>query len=321
MRIGVLMGGRSPEREISIKTGTNIVNALNKAGHDAVGIDAQKDVVDRIRQEKIDLAFIALHGPYGEDGTIQGLLEFLDIPYVGSGVMASSVAMNKVMTRKFFKSIGVKIPPGYNFFAELLDTREGICRITSKAKDAGVSLPVIVKPSVGGSTIGMTIVREENQLMDAWRLAAEYCREILVERYLPGTEITVGVLGDIEPFALPVIEIIAQGGWYNYTTKYQPGMSTHIIPARIPDKFYRKAQEESVRIFSELYCLGMARVDFIVSGDDLWCLEINTIPGMTETSLLPEAAANAGINFEKLLTDQVEYALARHQRDRKAVGV
>jgi D-alanine-D-alanine ligase len=189
-----------------------------------------------------------------------------------------------------------------------------------KAKTAGLELPLIVKPSVGGSTIGMTIVRKEEDLLAAYGEAAEYCGEILVERYISGIEVTVGVLGDENPFALPVIEIIPVGGFYNYTTKYQPGMSTHIIPARIPGHLYRKVQELAVKVFTSLQCFGMGRVDFIVEGENLWALEINTIPGMTETSLLPEAAAKAGIDFETLLKNQVEYALARHRKNKAVIA-
>lgn len=313
MKIGVLMGGRSPERDISLVTGNNVVHGLKRCGYEVVAIDAGKNVAEDIKKERIDVAFVALHGPLGEDGTIQGLLEFLDIPYTGSGVLASSLAMDKVMTKKVLRSINVPTPKGYSFDSSLLKTPEGQKTIARKAKAAGVDLPVIVKPSVGGSTIGMTIVKEEKDLLDAYREAGKYWREILVERYHKGVEITVGVLGAGEPFTLPVIEIIAVGGFYNYTTKYEPGMSTHIIPARIPEHLYKKSQKYSLDVFKGLNCFGMGRVDFIVEGDNLWALEINTIPGMTETSLLPEAAQKAGISFEQLLKNQVEYAMNRYE--------
>jgi len=312
MKIGVLMGGRSPEREISKKTGKNIVDGLRKAGYNVVGIDALENISEEIKRENIDMAFIALHGPLGEDGTIQGLLEFIDIPYTGSGVMASSLAMNKIMTKKVLRGLDILTPPGYNFNRKLLETPEGIGKIKRKAEQAGVQFPVIVKPSAGGSTIGMAIVKDSKDLPAAYWDAAKYCDEILVEKYFSGIELTVGVLGADDPLALPVIEIIAVGGFYNYTTKYQPGMSTHIIPARIPKELYIKAQQISVRIFKELCCFGMGRIDFILEGENLWALEVNTIPGMTETSLLPEAAARAGIDFVTLLKDQVKFALNRY---------
>lgn len=314
MVIGVLMGGRSPEREISLKTGKNVAEGLRKAGYDVVEIDACENVVEDIKANNIDLAFISLHGPLGEDGTIQGLLEFLGIPYTGAGVLGSSVSMNKVMTKRVLETMGIPTPAYYVFNSSILETENGMQTIMQIAGKAKVDLPIIVKPSVGGSTIGTTIVRKEEEIEAAFRDAAKYCNEILVEKFIPGTEITVGVLGTTSPFALPVIEIIAEGGFYNYTTKYQPGMSTHIIPARIPDVLYKKAQILAIEVFEAVHCFGMGRVDFIVSGDQLYCLEINTIPGMTETSLLPEAAQKDGISFEELLMKQVDYALERHEK-------
>lgn len=314
MKIGVLMGGRSPEREISLKTGKNVAEGLRQAGYSVVEIDACQDVVEKIKEHKIDLAFIALHGPLGEDGTIQGLLEFLDIPYTGSGVLGSSIAMNKVMTKKVLKASDIPTPPAYSFYYELLKTDEGLKKIEQLARRSSVDLPVIVKPSVGGSTIGTTIVKEKDELLPAFNEAAKLCSQILVEKFFTGTEITVGVLGDENPFALPIIEIIAVGGFYNYTTKYQPGMSTHIIPARIPEEAYKKAQTLAVDVFKALRCYGMGRVDFIYENDKLWVLELNTIPGMTETSLLPEAAGKVGIDFPTLLDNQVKYAIKRHEK-------
>lgn len=308
------MGGRSPEREISFKTGSNVIEGLKKAGYDAIGIDACENVVDDIKSANIEVAFIALHGPLGEDGTIQGLLEFLNIPYTGAGVLSSAISMNKVMTKRILRVIGIPTADYYQFDSKLLEEKEGLLQISDIKKQMGVSLPVIVKPSMGGSTIGMNIVHDEKDLPDAYRDAAKYCNEILVEKYYKGTEITVGVLGAEEPSALPVIEIIAVGGFYNYLTKYQPGMSTHIIPARIPEGAYTKSQESAVDVFKGVHCFGMGRVDFILHDDNLYCLEINTIPGMTETSLLPEAAGKAGISFEELLSMQVKYALERHKK-------
>ncbi|MFP4499334.1 MAG: D-alanine--D-alanine ligase [Vulcanimicrobiota bacterium] len=316
MKIGVLMGGRSPEREISLKTGKNILESLKGAGFDAVGIDADEKVVEKMNQEEIGLAFIALHGPLGEDGTIQGLLEFLDIPYTGTGVLGSALAMNKVATKQILEYHHIPTPKYYSFDCKLLDTPEGLSQLEKMAAGAEVELPVIVKPSVGGSTIGTNIIKNREDLIDAYRQASLYCTEILVEEFITGMEITVGVLGDEAPFAVPVIEIIAEGGFYNYTTKYQPGMSTHIIPARIPDDLYGRAQEYAVEVFRKVHCFGMGRVDFMVELEKkkMWCLEINTIPGMTETSLLPEAAAKCGIDFETLLKDQIKYALNRHKK-------
>lgn len=314
MKIGVLLGGRSPEREISIKTGANVAAGLEKAGYEVVKIDACQNVAEDIKKHNIDLAFIALHGPLGEDGTIQGLLEFLDIPYTGAGVMGSSMGMNKVMTKILLEYHNIPTPAYYFFQSSLLKKEGGKEEIKALAEKAGVNLPVIVKPSVGGSTIGTNIVHSEDELEAAYLDAAKYCHQILVEEFIQGTEITVGVLGSDDPFPLPVIEIIAVGGFYNYTTKYQPGMSDHIIPARIPEDLYKKSQELAVKTFIATDCYGMGRVDFMVRDNKLYCLEINTIPGMTETSLLPETAQKAGISFEELLKLQIKYALERHEK-------
>ncbi len=308
------MGGRSPERKISLKTGSNIVMGLKRGGYDAIGIDACENVVDDIKSAEIEVAFIALHGPLGEDGTIQGLLEFLNIPYTGAGVLSSAISMNKVMTKRILQAIGIPTADYYRFDSKLLEEEDGLQQISNIKKQTGVSLPVIVKPSMGGSTIGINIVHDEKALPDAYMDAAKYCNEILVEKYYKGTEITVGVLGAKEPFALPVIEIIAVGGFYNYHTKYEPGMSTHIIPAKIPEDAYKKSQEYAIDVFKAVHCFGMGRVDFILHDDNLYCLEINTIPGMTETSLLPEAAGQSGISFEELLSMQVKFALERHEK-------
>ncbi|MCE1245305.1 MAG: D-alanine--D-alanine ligase [Firmicutes bacterium] len=312
MKIGVLMGGRSPEREISLKTGKNILAGLIRAGYDAVGIDAKENVVEEMKRENVDMAFIALHGPLGEDGTIQGLLEFLNIPYTGAGVLGSSLAMNKVATKQALIANGIKTPDYFSFNSNLLEEADGMEQIEKIEQESGIGLPVVVKPSAGGSTIGTHIIKRREDLESAYRDAAKYCNEILVEKFVPGIEITVGVLGSQKLTALPVIEIIAEGGFYNYYTKYQPGKSTHIIPARLPENIYKEAMERALKVFKATHCYGMGRVDFIVADDELWCLEINTIPGMTETSLLPEAAEKAGISFEALLKMQVDLALNRH---------
>jgi D-alanine-D-alanine ligase len=317
MKIGVLMGGRSPEREISFKTGKNILEALKKSSYEAIGIDACENVVDDIKKEGIDFAFIALHGPLGEDGTIQGLLEFLDIPYTGAGVLSSSLSMDKIMTKKIMQLEGIPTPSYYVVDSYLLETPEGYKEIENRRIKAKVDVPVIVKPSIGGSTIGTIIVKDQKDLVPAYQEAAKYCDEILVETFIQGTEITVGVLGDDKLVSLPVIEILPVGGFYDYTTKYQPGMSTHIIPARISENLYELSQKYAMEVFKAVKCFGMGRIDFIVEQDKLWCLEINTIPGMTETSLLPETAAKYGIDFETLLKNQIEYGLKRYEKNKK----
>jgi D-alanine-D-alanine ligase len=290
-RIGVMMGGLSREREISLKTGKAILKALTEKGYTAIAIDVGDDIAEKLVKEKIECAFLALHGRFGEDGTIQGMLELMKIPYTGSGVLASALAMHKVMSKKFF--LCEKIPtPRYEVFQ-----REKIKK--DLPKKTSLSLPVVVKPAREGSTIGVSIVRKEEELGPALMKAAEYDEEILVEEFMKGREITVGILENIP---LPVIEIAPKSGFYDYHSKYTKGETQYILPARIPREKYLFAQEISLKAFQELDCSGVARVDLMTDeNENPFVIDINTMPGMTETSLLPMAANYAGIPFEDLV--------------------
>jgi len=290
-RIGVMMGGRSREREISLKTGKAILKALTEKGYAATAIDVGDDIAEKLVKEKIECAFLALHGRFGEDGTVQGMLELMRIPYTGSGVLASALAMHKVMSKKFF--LFEKIPtPRYEVFQ-----REKIKR--GLPERASLPLPVVVKPAREGSTIGVSIVRKGEELGPALTKAAEYDEEILVEEFMKGKLITVGILENIP---LPVIEIAPKSGFYDYHSKYTKGETQYILPARIPREKYLYAQEISLRAFQELDCSGVARVDLMTDeNENPFVIEINTMPGMTETSLLPMAANYAGIPFEDLV--------------------
>jgi len=301
------MGGRSPEREISLRSGENVARELKSAGFEVVKVDPDGNLISVLKEERVEAAFLALHGPNGEDGRIQGLLEFAGIPYTGSGVLASALAMDKAMAKRLFDGAGIPTP-SWIFL--------GAGGHPAEDEMLSIGLPVVVKPSVGGSTIGITIVKDASRLGEAVELARQYCHELVLERYVAGTEITVGVLGADELQVLPVMEIVPAGEFYTYETKYMPGMSTHVIPARISQAAYERAQDLALASHRLLGCFGMSRVDMIVSKDEeVMVLEVNTIPGMTDTSLLPEAAANVGINFSRLLTRQVEWALERFRRD------
>jgi D-alanine-D-alanine ligase len=257
--------------------------------------------------ERPDVAFIALHGRGGEDGTIQGMLELLGIPYTGSGVLASALAMDKVMTKRLLRAEGIPVP------ADVVVSEGDAASPDSLAKRVHGTLgyPVVVKPSREGSTIGCSIVRDPSQLSIALASALTYDSEVLIETYVQGTEITAGLLGTRDPLALPLIEIVPKGGFYDYQAKYAAGGSTHIIPARIPDRAAELAREYARQTHNTLGCRGMSRVDMIVSGEQPYVLEANTIPGMTPTSLLPEAARAAGIEFPALLDRLIESALER----------
>jgi D-alanine-D-alanine ligase len=290
-RVTVMMGGLSREREISLKTGKAILKALTEKGYPVTPVDVGDDIAEKLVKEKIECAFLALHGRFGEDGTIQGMLELMRIPYTGSGVLASALAMHKIMSKKFF--LCEKIPtPRFEVFQ-----REEMKK--DHPKKTSLSLPVVVKPAREGSTIGVSIVRKDEELGPALKKAGEYDEEILVEEFMKGKEITVGILENIP---LPVIEIVPKSGFYDYYSKYTRGETQYILPARIPREKYLSAQEVSLRAFQQLGCSGVARVDLMTDdNENPFVIEVNTMPGMTETSLLPKAAHYAGIPFEDLV--------------------
>lgn len=301
-RIGVLMGGYSSEREISLKSGTAVFNALKENGADVVALDIveknENGIVDQIRQAGLDVALIVLHGRLGEDGTIQAILEKENIPYAGSGVAASRIAINKVKTQSLLKELNIPVAD----FIVLSDEKEiDIEKIVSQ-----LSLPVVVKPACEGSSIGISVVAEKKNLEVALREAFRYGKEVLIERYLEGKEITVGILGQQ---ALPTIEILAPNGFFDFKSKYQSGMTEYLIPARISAEAEKAAQATALRAHQALGCRDISRVDMIVNDEHLpHVLEINTIPGFTSTSLLPKAAKAAGVDFTQLCFKLIELA-------------
>ncbi|MBN2333564.1 MAG: D-alanine--D-alanine ligase [Deltaproteobacteria bacterium] len=289
-KIGVLLGGLSAEREISLKTGAAIQSALERSGYRTVAIDVGRDLPFRLREEQIDVAFIALHGRYGEDGVVQGVLELLQIPYTGPGVMASSVAMNKLITKHLLRSAGIATP-AYLSCHDQVDV----------VPDAGsLGYPLVVKPVSEGSSLGVAIVERHSDLAAAMAGAFRYEREILLEQYIPGREITASVLNGTP---LPLIEICPAAGFYSYQAKYTAGETDYLVPAPLAPVLTRSIQSlalASCRVTD--CCQGAVRVDFRLSPDaKAYVIEINTIPGMTATSLLPKAAAAAGMGFEALI--------------------
>ena len=293
-KVGVLMGGVTKEREISLRTGSAISASLRRLGFDVADIDVGSDVVERLRAEKIDVAVIALHGKFGEDGCMQGLLEIMRIPYTGGGVMGSSVGMDKVICDMVAMQLGVPLPRElcFNYGEETVESVIG---------RLAIPLPLIVKPSREGSTINITIVRTADELPKAIETASRSDGKIIIQEYVPGKEITVGL---VNGRALPVLEIAPKSGFYDYTSKYTKGATEYIVPARISPKIAERMQEWSVALFAALDCSGAARCDFIVGENDrAYFLEINTIPGMTELSLVPKAAAHIGITFDDLVLD------------------
>jgi len=284
-KIGVLMGGTSAEREVSLRSGAAVSGALRSLGHKVVDIDAGPDICEVIGRENIDLAFIVLHGGFGENGAIQGLLEVKGIPYTGSGIMASAIAMDKVVSKTLFREAGLSVPD-YVLVDEVLD-------------DIPLSMPVVVKPSREGSSIGVSIVRGQDELRSALGLALEYEGPALVERFISGREVQIGVLGDR---ALGGVEVRPKSEFYSYQAKYTSGMTEYILPPELEDGLYAEAMEAGLLAHKSIGASGATRVDLIVDeSGKVYVLEVNTIPGMTETSLLPKIASLAGMDFPALV--------------------
>ncbi len=308
--IGVLMGGRSSERDVSLRTGDAIYKALISKGYHAVKIDVGLDIVEKIKQAGIELAFLALHGKYGEDGSIQGLLEMLDLSYTGSGVLASALAMDKIATKKIIIFEGLPTP----LFKTIMrrEAQEAGLEHISDQIYREMGLPLVVKAPTQGSTIGISFVHRREDLGAALELAFRYDPVALVEQFIEGVELTAAVLGNDNPVALPLIEIVSTTGVYDYEAKYTAGMSDHIIPPRIPEERQNVIKDLAVRTFKALGCRGLARIDFIMdSGGSPYILEVNTIPGMTVTSLFPDAARAAGIEFPDLVDNLVKLSLEK----------
>lgn len=295
------MGGPSTEREISLKSGKAVYESLAKSGLDAVLMDIQTDSRDEnirlISRNKIDCAFIALHGRFGEDGGIQEILDGLNIPYTGSGVCASRLAMDKVASRRIFAQNGLSVP-GYSVISKS-SYRRDMAANTFK-------FPAVVKPVAGGSSIGLSMVDTQDALRKALNLAFDFDEKALIEEYLSGREMTVGVLADT---ALPVIEIIPKNRFFDYEAKYRYGMTDYVAPAQIDAKTASLLQGAALSAHRLLGCYGCSRADIIISGENTpFVLEVNTIPGMTETSLLPKAAKVAGLDFAQLCVKLIQLA-------------
>jgi D-alanine-D-alanine ligase len=298
-RIAVLMGGQSAEREISIRSGRAVWTALIRKGYDAIPLEVDLSVVARLREVRGQVAFIALHGPGGEDGTIQGLLEVLHIPYTGSGVQACAVAMDKAVTKALLEHGGVPVPRG---FVRTLRDRK-------KPLPTGFRFPLVVKPVSQGSTLGITIVRKSRDLSKGLEAAFAYGAAVLIEEYIDGRELTVGILNDR---ALPVVEIIPRSGFYDFASKYTPGASVYKAPAPLSSRQTKQLQTLALDVHRRFGCRGATRVDFRLDRKGRpFVLELNTVPGMTETSLLPMAAKAARISYEDMVEAILESAIER----------
>ena len=301
-KIGVFMGGKSTEREISLKTGNAVLQSLLKQGLDAVAIDPAEKLIGQVEKEKINVAFLALHGEGGEDGVIQGFLESAGIPYTGSDVCSSAVSMDKNISKIIFEESGIPTP---GFFT-LTGNEENPEEMMTKK---GIGYPVVVKPSSGGSTIGISIAEEKEMLEKAIESAFSFYKSVIVEEFIEGRDLTVGILsGQV----LPVVEMKPESGFYDYEAKYEKGKTKYLCPAPLTEEEDELCRHYSLMAYKALRCAGAPRVDIRMNAKGkMFVLEVNTIPGMTETSLLPMAAKEAGINFETLVLKILEDAIAK----------
>jgi D-alanine-D-alanine ligase len=358
VRVAILMGGPSPERDVSLASGLQVLQAIDPTRYDAFPYEITREgkflprpdllqlagaagappqvghvpaaaestalaahrIEDAVGDGTVDVAFIALHGPYGEDGTIQGLLQLLGIAYTGSGVLASALAMDKLRSRQVGVANGLPFPAfvvvdGGGWPDNQAEVRS---RVAKELK-----FPCVVKPNAQGSSIGVTIVRGADGLVPAVEEALQYGEVVLVEEYLRGTELTCAILEDPAtgiPAALPLIEIVPNADFFDYRAKYTAGASEEIIPARVPAALARQAQQLAMRAHRALGCEGMSRVDMFARGGKILLLEVNTIPGLTPGSLLPKAAAAAGIDFSELVNRIIGNALRRKRGSRLGRG-
>ena len=341
LRVVVLMGGKSPEHEVSLVSGREVVRHLDKKKYEVLPVVISRDgerwqlktvqqilfhspaeVVKTDHKKKIkggkallpggkdlpvsfekrpDVVFIAIHGSFGEDGTIQGMLKLAGIPYTGAGVLASSLGMDKIMFRKIMEQEKIPIPKYIVFKRK--DRKEEIFK--------NFKFSFVVKPADQGSSVGVSIVHKKSELKKALESAFVYSQRILIEEYLPGIEVSCGVLGNEDPIALPVIEILPKKEFFDYEAKYDETKCEEIVPARISKKQTRKVQDLAISVFKAIDCRGFGRVDMIISKGKPCVLEINTIPGLTPVSLFPKEAKAAGINYPKLLERIIELALSR----------
>jgi len=346
MKIAVFMGGTSAERDVSLVSGAAVVKALREGGHEALAIDPAVGFVplsddellaiteveqappddDKLKKltnakisetiqspelKKVDVIFLILHGGVGEDGTVQAMLDLAGIPYTGSGVLGSSIAMDKLISKKLFIADGVPTP---DYFVLHRDKDYEINSMDIKIQSK-LGYPAIIKPSTQGSSVGLSLVKGRIDLIKALELGFHYDSELLIERYIAGRELSVSMLGER---ALPIAEIIPKSGFYDYEHKYTNGLTEYVCPAKMPDALTAKIQAEAIKAFQTLKCSGFGRVDFRLAEDNtFYCLEVNTLPGMTSHSLVPKAAKAVGIEFpqlaEKICTIAIEEFKNKHK--------
>jgi len=304
LRLALLAGGKSGERDVSLKGAEEVAKVLDPDKYEVKRYDPATDLARLAAEaDSLDVAFILLHGPFGEDGTVQGFLDLLSIPYQGSGVLGSAVAMDKNLAKILYRNAGLKIPKWYMAIKEDIDNPGKIL--------GHLGLPLVIKPASQGSSLGMTIARSEEDIAKGLQKAFAIDSSVMAEEFISGREITGGIIGNAELTALPLVEVIPgeEYEFFDYEAKYQPGATQEICPADLEESLTIRAQKCALAAHRALQLKGYSRTDMIISNDEIYVLETNTIPGMTPTSLLPQAAAAAGLDFSALLDRLIDLAL------------
>jgi D-alanine-D-alanine ligase len=305
LRVAVLSGGISLEREVSLRSGSRVADALEDRGHDVLRLDVDADLVHRLTEERVDVAFLTLHGSAGEDGTIQSMLELLGIPYTGPDVLASSLAWNKPIAQGLYRRAGIDVPENVTLSQQAFREMGAAAAVGRVADELG--MPLVVKPATGGSSLGLSIVPSGDRLPAAIVGAFSYADQVLIERFVQGTEVAVSLL---DGEAMPVVEIQPKEGVYDFSARYTAGATEFHAPARLDDTTTARCQDVAVRAYQAIGARHVSRADMIVDADGTpWLLELDTCPGLTSTSLLPLAAQAAGLDFADLCERLVALAL------------
>ncbi len=314
-RVAVLKGGRSLERKVSLRSGAQVQDALQRLGEEVIALDVGPELIAQLLAAKPDAAFVALHGRDGEDGTLQGLLDAIGVPYTGSGPAACTCCTDKVLAKQLMLAAGIPTPD-FCFLRETSIKELGAAAALGAVEER-LGFPEVVKPAVGGSALGVKFARSGEQLPGALVGAFSYDRTVLIERYVKGRDLAVSILGPEGgggPLALPVVEAVPrEEDFYDYESRYEIGMTTFVCPAELAAETSERAQELALQVYELLDCHGVARVDLMLEedGGELWVLETNVVPGLTETSLLPQAADAAGIGFHELVEPILASAFTR----------
>ena len=311
MRIGVLMGGRSLERDISLRSGRRVSHALTELGYDVCELDVDEKLVPLLVNESPDLVYIALHGKFGEDGTVQELLEILDIPYTGPGVFSSAIGFNKPLSKEILQRQDIPTPPFF-VLSEATFLEMGAYHAL-EAVGEKLGFPLVVKPAAQGSALGVKVASSQEELPLAVQSALHYDDRVLLEKFIKGTEVAASILGNESLEALPLVETVPHSGFFDFDSRYTPGMTEYYCPARLGEDISQRAIDFALRTHRALGCLNVSRVDIIVDEEGVpQVLELNISPGMTDTSLLPLAAEAAGMDFKDLVERLVKLAMEKY---------